>query len=227
MSVVSKLLDPVEQAHYRQRLAALLGVDERDLRAVPLGGGSSRRVAQRVETASGTAGRVEGADASEARTLALVYLQAGRASGVGPPEAGDFQAADYRALLEHLRGLPALESPAERLGELREVLEPELGGAFERVAGWVVRLSGRPPEELSEDLERAALALRRKRLDREHRALYALLEAAESRADEEDLTRMLVDLQARLREMDRSPRTRRAGGLGLRAHSARELHGAP
>jgi DNA primase len=221
MAVVSKLVDPIERAHYEQRLAAMVGVDESAVRLASVARGY--RPAERPSPRAGTTDRIIAPTDVEARALALRYL-AGQP--VDELTTADFEGAEHRAIFERVSELPPVERPAERVDQLREMLDPELLEAFEPVAAWVARLA---PLESGQVLEEAALAgltLRRERLRQAYLEIQTLLADGEAAAADDSLRGLLLEVGNRLAELNRSPKLRRVGALALRPRTAQEVLGA-
>ncbi|MCC7103988.1 MAG: DNA primase [Chloroflexi bacterium] len=221
MAVVSKLVDPIERAHYEQRLAAMVGVDESAVRLAGVARGY--RPSDRPSPRAGTTDRISAPSDGEARALALRYLAGQPVEALA---AADFEGAEQRAIFERVSELPGVERPAEHVDQLREMLDPELLEAFEAVAAWVARLASLETGQVLEEAELAGLTLQRERLRKAYQEIQALLAETEGAAADDSLRGLLLDVSHRLAELNRSPKLRRVGALALRPRMAREVLGA-
>jgi len=190
MAVVQDLPDPIERAHYIQRLARLLNTREEFLL-------QAAETRPRRHSSSPSTPRPIGApydERLEEYVLALVLRASGASSsasvptGRNPavrteseartargPEPADFDGAAHRAILVQLGELQTWPDPATAL----ERLSQELGAAFETPLARLRTLDEEnerlTTEEVVRELRVRTLELRKVRLFRQHQALDSVL----------------------------------------------------
>ncbi|HJW89709.1 MAG TPA: DNA primase [Anaerolineales bacterium] len=220
LPLIEDIPDPVEREAYRQRLARLIRVDERALMgavAVPRGYPARRRprkvegMPRAVEGPSGgeAALLVTADDLLEAHCLSLLLRRPDmvyrvdrslQERGLGRLVLDDFQSADHQVLLRLIE--ESLEQDhAEPLLYVQNNLSLPLMELADRLLLRTEKLD--PNEEkVLDDLVRAVLALRKRRLLQSMDHLRFLMEEAQEngdpRASEFNQT-MLQYMQARLR----------------------------
>ena len=170
MAIIQGLPDPVERAHYIQRLARLLNTREEFL----LQAAETRP--RRHGTPGVPAPEPEAPRSYDERlqdyVLAL-FLRAA-ADGADPPDPADFESAVHRTILQALVGGPSWPDPAtalERLDALGPAFEPTLR-RLRAVDEGNERLAA---DELVNELRVRSLELRKQRLFRQHLALDSVL----------------------------------------------------
>lgn len=220
LGFIAEVTDPVEQAHYLQKLAHLIGVDETLLSSLV------RRRQRRSRPGETPAHRSEtSGDILEEYYLALV-MATGELSDP-PLEDEDFARADNRALFHAVKtqlrtgDRPDWESFAAGLDE-------DLGQAWRRVAE-----VGRECQRLSVEKARverdlAALELRKRRLAQQHRHILSVLQDPESHGDVDTSywVSKLDELRSRLLVLERAQRgLGRVGPIAWRVRQAKEVLG--
>lgn len=145
------LADPIERAHYVQRLAAIVGVPEAAIAEL------TRPVTRRAAAPAATV--TVRPDPLEEFALALVAL------GVpgGALHEADFARPECRALWHWLRAGRA------------EPLAPALAEVWRAVEALAAQHAADPPERLRAELDTTALELRKRRLGREQREIDSLV----------------------------------------------------
>ncbi|MBA2446564.1 MAG: DNA primase [Chloroflexi bacterium] len=218
MTVIQDLPDPIERAHYIQRLARILNTREEFL--LQAAGTRPRRQAA-VEAPVAEPPRSQGEQLGDL-VLALLLRAPSDATR---PEAADFESAEHRAVYERLGRL----APPSNADAALDWLAHELGATF---APTLVRLRAAYDEnerltldEASKELHVRTLELRKQRLFRQHQALDSALRedadrlsAAERRAYEERLAALAAHLGALFVEQQR------LGVVGSASWSVRRGH---
>lgn len=184
MPVIRDVADPVERAHYAQRLARMLRIDERAA-LEQLGGAASPKTRQ---TARPVAVAAEHAESDLEAHCLTALLQAPDtlwrvdetlgAAGLDPLTGDDFDNAAHREILEAIRTAPDLsnlEKPIRSLDGLDETLRPYLASLSEAGAR-----SPAPSEPLDWEREalQSALRLRERNLKRVQQELDVLAREA-------------------------------------------------
>jgi DNA primase len=174
------LADPIERAHYVQRLAAVVGVPETAIAELTRPA-ASRRVVVEPPTLE------QRPDLQEEYVLALV--------SAGVPTGGladdDFQRPDCRALWRWVRTGAAGEPPTG------------LAATWASVQALATRNADEPPDRLRAELDSTALELRKRRLARESSQIDTLLRDSEG-APARELAERLVGLAAQRAELERA-----------------------
>jgi DNA primase len=221
MTVIQDLPDPVERAHYIQRLARLLNVREEFL--LQAAQTRPRRAPTSAEAGSTPpGGELESArryeDRLEDHVLALIL----RAPGDAPrPEPTDFESATHRAILEQLTGGSERRDPALALDSLVQELGPAVEPTIGRVRAADEENGRLTPEEATKELRVRILELRKLRLFRQHQALNSVLAEAErlSAAERQEYQTRLAHLTANLGDV--FAQQRELGAVGTTSWSVR------
>lgn len=218
LPVIRDLADPIERAHYEQKLAEIVGVDRSAFAFVH--SAPARSVAAVRQT---TMLPHQGVDLEE-YLLALV-LNAGDPSII--PEDRTLR-PEAAALLTYLeQGIQRGETPDETLESLET---SELGPIAERVAREVVQLHGFDTTALVRERKTAVLEFERHRLYRELAEIEAALAAGpddESGTDEGVWIPTLQHLSQRIGEIEGALQLGgRVGSMAWRSRRAREVFGA-
>src|SRR5262249_14767278 len=183
------LADPIERAHYVQRLAGVVGVPEAAV--AELTRPAVRRPAVPAPTVQARLDRWEEC------ALALVAL------GVptGTLAENDFGRPECRALFRWLHGAGA-ESGARAAGP-----PPELAATWATVKGLAEESAGQPSDRLRGELDNTTLELRKRRLAREEWEINNLVRDHEGAAPRE-LAERLAGLAAQRAELERAQAAR-------------------
>jgi DNA primase len=201
--------EPVERAHYVQRLAAVVGVEERAIAEL------ARPAARRMVADPSVALEEARPDRLEEYALALLALGTPSSSLA----AEDFARADCRALLRWLLAGGAAAGPSEAAPP------PELAEAWASVvaitADPYMDLQHQPPAQLRSELDNTTLELRKRRLAREKWEIDSLVRDSDGDAPRDLLARLDGLLKQRA-ELERAQAARgrvvasawRPGGQG-------------
>ena len=173
------LADPIERAHYVQRLARVVGVPETAIAEL------TRPAMRRVQAAPTT---VElKADSVEEYVLALAAL----GEPIAPSDEQSFTRPECRALLVWLRNGAGGEPPAE------------LAGPWATVQALKAEYADQPRDRLRAELDIKLLELRKRRLVQEKRELDSIVQGEDGEAPRELLKR-LAGLAAQRAEAERA-----------------------
>jgi DNA primase len=172
MAVIRDLTDPVERAHYLQRLAAVVGLDESNLRQL------LNRVRPRtLNRAAEATPSEERAALPEAYLLALYFL----AQPDGATLAEDVLSSPEARAISALFGTA---DPPQRdvaaLARLAEQADPLLHAGLAEIAAWLSRVDSLEPRQRTRELEVAQLKLRQQQLRLQHRQVLSLLADSDS-----------------------------------------------
>ncbi|HZS01858.1 MAG TPA: DNA primase [Chloroflexota bacterium] len=173
------LADPIERAHYVQRLARVVGVPEAAIAEL------TRPAMRRAQAAPPTLEAK--ADALEEYALALVALEV----PIGSLSESDFARPESRGLLAWLRAGGASEPP------------PGLEGAWATVQALREQHAGEPPDRLRAELDNTTLELRKRRLTREKQELDSIVRDQNGELPRE-LTARLVELMEQWAILERA-----------------------
>jgi DNA primase len=202
LPVIRRLADRVQQAYYVQRLAQLLGVNERVLwselyRLRP----ESKPVP--APDASATPVRHRPVDPLEAHCLSLLLMRPELRERLVDVVDEDFDDAFHRQILALLRTGASLDA-------IRDRLSPELLPAFEQLIKPALQRD--PPEIARADWEKGIRRLRRNRLLRQHQAQEILRQEAIAQGQLDDAnywSERLVETAAQIARLDRELVSRR------------------
>jgi DNA primase len=176
------LADPIERAHYTQRLAGVVGVPEAAIAELT-------QPAARRAAAGASAPAAPRPDRWEEYALALVALGA-TSAGLSETEFGR---PECRAVYRWLQaGGAAVGTPPA-----------ELAATWATVQALLVEAQAEPPDRLRAELDNTALELRKRRLAREERELVSLVPESEGNAERE-LAQRLARLVAQRAELERA-----------------------
>lgn len=198
LAFIHEIADPVERAHYLQRLAQMVDVEERVLaeRVGRVTVGPKSKAAQESAPTG---------DVLDEYTLALATKLG--AAALQRVEADQLDAAESKALLRALGGVE-LSGP-ESLAELRPQVESWLDGCVGRVASYFEMWDVVAQDTLERWFEISLLRLKLRAASREIRQLHALLatpdepDAPRWHARLAQLTREILPLQQALARQDR------------------------
>ncbi len=210
--ILGGIPNPIEQAHYVQRAAQLLQVDEAAVRAALRGRAKSRRTRasaappDRSDVRQGEGGGpAQGAqteveeDRLDEYTLALLcQVRARGDAGVVTPTADDFALPQSRALYRAILSIPE----GRPVDDVRQRLPDELQGHLDRVARFFpdverVGASGAPRE-----METAILRMRRRALLARKSHIHTLVRDAASADEQGEWLTQLSLLAHELSEME-------------------------
>ena len=207
LPLLGEIEDAIERAHYLQKLARLVRIDERTLAAELTR--SKSRGRRGAPTADGQpAPTFQTAPALESYCLALLLKAPEGVRDVGTLTADDFLAIENRSIFL------ALKSSLERqaafdIEEFRAGLDPVLEERLDSVLRDVVEAPSLPEEEVLGEIERAVPRLRDRRDRRELLELENLLrDAEESGADESALLERVESLRMSILERQRQGQER-------------------
>jgi DNA primase len=202
MAVIQDLPEPVERAHYIQRLARLLNTREEFLLQAAETRPRRHAAAAEPRTADAEPGATEGPrpydEQLEDYVLALLLRAPADVAG---PEPADFESAAHRAILEHLA------QPASRReqGLAPELLVRELGPAFRPTVARLQEACNEnerlTADEVAKELRVRTLELRKLRLFRQHQALDSVLRGEAERlsaSEQREYQQRLAALAAHL-----------------------------
>jgi DNA primase len=187
LGVIREIADPVERAHYLQRLGKLLGVEERVL-AEQVG----RPTAEARRAASPPESQATG-DILDEYTVALATKLGAQAAHLVP--ATDLETAEARALLRHVEGMPG-RVPGD-LASLRNGVEPWLEPCLDRVSQHASTWDLVATDDLERQLEVSLLRLRLRALFRRQRELQTILadgDFEEARRWQQELAQVAQEL---------------------------------
>ncbi|MBI4491411.1 MAG: DNA primase [Chloroflexi bacterium] len=217
LAAIDLLPDPVERAHFLQKLSALLRVDETILAEK-----ARRRTPRRQSDAP--AARMPRSDTLEEYVLALIAAS-------GRPEVIDLQASDFRhpahralfaALVARVDAGADSPSPGEHLAD-------ELRPAWAGVQIHEAALRKLSADQRLAERESAALDLRHRRLLGEHERVAALLQGGDSDDQGDTRASWLQRLQALREELQAIQRLKlqrgRIGSMVPRYRQASEVLG--
>jgi DNA primase len=176
------LADPIERAHYTQRLAAVVGVPETAI--AELTRPATRRAAAPRAPTQGWPDRWE--------EYALALLALGATSAM--LGEGDFARPECRALYRWLRAGGAASEGT---------VPAELAGSWEAVRSLVEQTGDQPTDRLRAELDNTTLELRKRRLAREQQEIESLARDNEGLPPRQLLER-LRDLAAQRAELQRA-----------------------
>jgi DNA primase len=207
LPLIGELGDGIERAHYLQRLARLVRIDERML-AAEMGRSKGRRGSEKRGEDDRVASTLQTAGALEKYCLGLV-VRAPQAVRQGQILcADDFLATENRSIFL------AYQSCLERekrfhLEEFRDGLDPVLRDHLDSVLDAEGKGPSLPQEELLGEIERSASRLRDRKDRSELLELQSLLgEAEESGVDESSLLGRVDRLRERILERQRLSRSK-------------------
>ncbi|HZU04695.1 MAG TPA: DNA primase [Chloroflexota bacterium] len=178
------LADPIERAHYVQRLAAVVGVPEQAIAEL------SRPAARRA-----AAGPVATARPDRWEEYALALVALGTPSGA--LTEADLARPDCRALLRWLRATGATYRTPDA------AVPPELAPTWAAVVALAEASAAQPPERLRAELDNTVLELRKRRLAREEWEIASLIRDSAGEAPRE-LAQRLAGLAAQRAELERA-----------------------
>jgi DNA primase len=172
MAVIRDLTDPVERAHYLQRLAAVVGVDESNLRQL-----LNRVRSRTLHRAAEATPSEERSAFPEAYLLALYFL----AQPDGATLAEDvLRSPEARAIWALLGTAERSQRDVAALARLTEQSDPLLHAGLAEIAAWLSRVESLEPRQRNRELEVAQLKLRQQQLRLQHREVLSLLADSDS-----------------------------------------------
>ncbi|HUV74694.1 MAG TPA: DNA primase [Anaerolineae bacterium] len=202
LPLISELGDGIERAHYLQKLARLIRIDERTLaaemtRARPRGGAEKRADDGR------TTSLVRGAPALESYCLALLMGAPKVIQGVQDLSADDFLCIENRSIFLALKNSLERQSAFD-LEEFRTGLDPVLEEHLDSMLEGAGKGPVVPEEEVIGEIERSLSRLRDRKDRRELLELESLLrDGQESGTDGSALLDRVEGLRQRIRERQR------------------------
>ncbi len=202
LPLIGEMGDAIERAHYLQKLAQLVRIEERTLAAEMTR--VKRRGAAVGPTEDGkSAPMVQAALALENYSLALLLNAPQSVSEARRLTADDFLSTENRSIFLSYKSCS--ESQATfNLEEFRSGLDPVLAEHLDSLLAGRARGPSLPEEELAGEIDRAVSRLRDRRDRRELLELESLLrEAGETGADELGLRARVEDLRQRISERQR------------------------
>ena len=216
LPVIREIGDKVEQAHYLQKLARLVRVDERTLWKELQGRGVKRAAKKKRE---GVAGPQVPSFGLEEHALSLLFRETGTLDLLGEllaqvesdlPQAEDFTRAENRELFAALLGWLEEEGAFDLETFHRELPEP----LREYLDGLLQRAAQEPPlpeETLGREAGACFLRLRERARRRQLAQLRFLLEDAEERGDSRAIDRYREMVEALRAEIKRLQEALNAG----------------
>jgi DNA primase len=208
--VLAELRDTIEQAHYVQKLASLIQIDEPTLFARLRDRSRRGRAAAPADDAAATSEAERLEYGLEAYCLSLLLSRPALLVKVkaltdeleiAPLAPADFTAVQHRELFAALQAATGDgAADAFRVG-LEETLATRFDDLLEKAAPY---LTPAPDERLEKDLGDAVLRLRRRRVLERNQQLHLLLEDAKAAGDPkaEDYARLVQSHAATLRRID-------------------------
>jgi DNA primase len=202
LPLISELGDGIERAHYLQKLARLIRIDERTL-AAEMTRARTRGGAEKTAGDGRAASLVEGAPALESYCLALLLGAPKVVEGVQELSADDFLCIENRSIFLALKNSLERQSAFD-LEEFRSELDPVLEEHLDSMLEGAGKGPVVPEEELIGEIERSLSRLRDRKDRRELLELESLLrDAQESDTDGSVLLERVDGLRQRIRERQR------------------------
>jgi DNA primase len=209
LALIAEIADGIERAHYLQKLARLVRIDER-LLASELSRFKGRGRAEMPVADSGLLSIVRSSAALENYCLALLLKAPVFVHEVGELTPDDFVTPENRsifaALLDSIEGEGALH-----VGRFRDTLDPLLAGHLEAILEAESKGPCLGEEELPEEIWRTVSRLRDRNDRRELGQLESLLHDAGERSEDEVALRERVDsLRQRIQQREKGREAKRA-----------------
>jgi DNA primase len=213
LPLIGEMGDAIERAHYLQKLAQLVRIDERTLAAemarVKRRGGAAGR-AEDDETAP----LVQAALAPENYCLAVLLKTRSLVGEAQRLTADDFLGTENRSIFLAYKGCVQRQASFD-LEDFRRDLDPVLVEHLDSLLAAVAKVPCLPDEELAAEIARSVSRLKDRKDRRELLELESLLRDAEQAgADELALRVRVEDLRQRIMERQRQGRNEWVPGGG-------------
>jgi DNA primase len=207
LPLIGELGDGIERAHYLQKLAHLIRMDERIL-AAEMTRARTRGGAEKSADDGRAASVLGGASALEGYCLALLLRSPEAIEGIQDLSADDFLSIENRSIFLALKD--SLEPPsAFDLEEFRAGLDPVLGEHLDSMLEGAEEGPVLPAEEMIGELERSLSRLRDRKDRSELLELESLLRDAPATGTDGSALRQRVDqLTQRIWERQRHGQAR-------------------
>jgi DNA primase len=215
LGLIAEIADGIERAHYLQKLARLVRIDERllttELRRFIAGGRAEVPVA-----GSGLASMTQSSTALENYCLALLMKAPAFVHEVGALTADDFLSAENHSIFAALRDSIEQEGALD-VAQFLESLDPLLVQHLEAIVAAESKGPCLRDEQLPEEIRQTASRLRDRNDRMELRRLESLLhDAGEDLPSELDLLERVDRLRQRIRERQRETQAKGARRQGKR-----------
>jgi len=199
MAVIGDIPEPVQQAHYVQRLAHIVGVEESILLQQVRRQGRGRPSREQIMPARGRGGRP--AAEAEGYCLALILKEPSLLDSEPRIRADHFGNQAYREILSMVVQYISTEKGAVEASPLVEWLKGEVDGALLETLDHVLEIESKEPVQFEGPLDKiykaAALRLLADKLEVRRQQLAAMLAAKEDESDSVDdleVARLLSDV---------------------------------